>query len=543
MRRLKLALLLLVGSAAYATTEVNQVVSGGGGSGDVVGPASSVDGQITLYNGTTGKLIKAATGTGVVHAASGVYSTATVTVAEGGTNATTASAARTNLGAAASGSNSDITSLSGLTTPLSVGQGGSGTATAFTAGSVVFAGAAGVYSQDNPNFFFDVGDSFLGVGTNAPTAHLSIVKDNPIADYDILISSVSGQFRQSLNTDDTYLDFTGDMIWRDDTGATEKMRLNTTGLSIGGFAATVPLDVAGSVIFRPAGANFMLIDADSGYNRFFTTSGIIAQANKTSGFGLLVHKASGTAADTQTPLGVASNGLISATTPIFNVFNTTSVVSAFAVLESGNVGIGTDTPGAKLTVTDTISTVNVLAGANGSGVDADIFGVARNGVQAYQEDSGTAKWAVFAGSASNTAAALYAEADGNGAAMHAVTYGTGAHITLENAAADTIGVTIPGAIASYTLTLPADDGTLDQFLQTDGAGNTTWANPAPTWESDTSAASATCSKTCSAGSAWGGGCTNTVALALQKSYQTGGNTWNCEYALATGDCTAQVSCL
>ena len=32
-------------------------------------------------------------------------------------------------GAAASGVNSDITSLTGLTTPLSVGQGGSGTAT------------------------------------------------------------------------------------------------------------------------------------------------------------------------------------------------------------------------------------------------------------------------------------------------------------------------------------------------------------------------------------------------------------------------------
>lgn len=38
-------------------------------------------------------------------------------VADGGTGASTASAARTNLGAAASGANSDITSLTGLTTP------------------------------------------------------------------------------------------------------------------------------------------------------------------------------------------------------------------------------------------------------------------------------------------------------------------------------------------------------------------------------------------------------------------------------------------
>lgn len=47
-------------------------------------------------------------------------------VNHGGTAAATAAGARTNLGAAASGANSDITSLSGLTTPLSVGQGGTG---------------------------------------------------------------------------------------------------------------------------------------------------------------------------------------------------------------------------------------------------------------------------------------------------------------------------------------------------------------------------------------------------------------------------------
>ncbi len=47
-------------------------------------------------------------------------------IAHGGTGAPTASGARTNLGAAASGDNADITSLSGLTTPLSIAQGGLG---------------------------------------------------------------------------------------------------------------------------------------------------------------------------------------------------------------------------------------------------------------------------------------------------------------------------------------------------------------------------------------------------------------------------------
>jgi hypothetical protein len=56
--------------------------------------------------------------------------TGTVAVATGGTGATTAGDARTNLGAAASGANSDITSLTGLTTAVSVAQGGTGAASA-----------------------------------------------------------------------------------------------------------------------------------------------------------------------------------------------------------------------------------------------------------------------------------------------------------------------------------------------------------------------------------------------------------------------------
>lgn len=51
-------------------------------------------------------------------------------IALGGTNATTAANARASLGAAKAGANSDITELSGLTTPLSVSQGGIGADTA-----------------------------------------------------------------------------------------------------------------------------------------------------------------------------------------------------------------------------------------------------------------------------------------------------------------------------------------------------------------------------------------------------------------------------
>lgn len=63
----------------------------------------------------------------------GAWQATTISVTYGGTGASTAAGARTNLGAAASGANSDITSLSGLTTALSVAQGGTGATTAANA--------------------------------------------------------------------------------------------------------------------------------------------------------------------------------------------------------------------------------------------------------------------------------------------------------------------------------------------------------------------------------------------------------------------------
>lgn len=84
--------------------------SGGGGSGDVVGPSSSVASEVALFDGTTGKLLKRAAITGLAKLTSGVLSAATagtdyyapgstdVAVADGGTGSSTAAGARTNLG-------------------------------------------------------------------------------------------------------------------------------------------------------------------------------------------------------------------------------------------------------------------------------------------------------------------------------------------------------------------------------------------------------------------------------------------------------------
>lgn len=74
----------------------------GAGTGDVVGPAASIDSEIVLFDSTTGKLVKRASNTGILKAASGVIATATagtdyyapgstdVALADGGTGASLA---------------------------------------------------------------------------------------------------------------------------------------------------------------------------------------------------------------------------------------------------------------------------------------------------------------------------------------------------------------------------------------------------------------------------------------------------------------------
>jgi hypothetical protein len=65
------------------------------------------------------------------------------------------------------GTLSNVSLTTQVTGTLPVGNGGTGTATTFTTGSIIFAGASGVYSQDNANFNWDDTNNTLGVGRTA----------------------------------------------------------------------------------------------------------------------------------------------------------------------------------------------------------------------------------------------------------------------------------------------------------------------------------------------------------------------------------------
>ena len=72
---------LVRAGASYKTTVADLPASSGGGSGDVVGPASATDNVPAIFDGTTGKLLK--NGAGVLGTAAYTAATAYATAAQG----------------------------------------------------------------------------------------------------------------------------------------------------------------------------------------------------------------------------------------------------------------------------------------------------------------------------------------------------------------------------------------------------------------------------------------------------------------------------
>jgi len=175
------------------------------------------------------------------------------------------------------------TSLSGLTPStattgavtlagtLGVSSGGTGTSTAFTTGSVIFAGASGTYTQDNANFFWDDTNNYLGIGTASPGSILDVQATSGVSMFRLTATTGTNAVYSRYSNTGGFLflgrdnsagtDFgsaysagiwsTGGYPMLFATNSTERMRIHASGgVSIGTTTdpGAADLQVAGAIV-------------------------------------------------------------------------------------------------------------------------------------------------------------------------------------------------------------------------------------------------------------------------------------------------------
>ena len=127
--------------------------------------------------------------------------------------------------------------VSTLTGTLLVTQGGTGTVTQFTAGSVVYAGALGVYSENNTKFFWNNSAETLFIGSNSTT--FTGVKLNSIG-------TVTSYMQNNIQNLSSNAAASSDVVVTSDNG-TDTDKYGDFGVNSSGWSGTGVLDTANTV--------------------------------------------------------------------------------------------------------------------------------------------------------------------------------------------------------------------------------------------------------------------------------------------------------
>jgi trimeric autotransporter adhesin len=365
------------------------------GSGDVVGPASSTDNAIARFDSTTGKLLQNSTVTisdaGAVAAAS-LTLTTDLAIADGGTGASSAGAALTALGAAASGANSDITSLTGLTTDLTVAQGGTGAGT-FTANGILYGNGTGAIAATAVGTATHVLTS-NGAGV-APTFQAagggSVAADDITAgDSAVLLTTSSGNITIDAAASDSDIIFKGTDGGVDTTFATMDgsaaghLILNngssttTLGLRnyIAGLSAGTGILSGGNdnvLIGENAGAAITTGDYNVAIGNYALDANTAGQNNTAVGYNALTSVDHTGGVDGENNTAVGSNALQASTTAnnntavgasamYYNTTGTLNVAMGSAALFSNTSGTGNVAIGRHALIANTTACCNVAIG-------------------------------------------------------------------------------------------------------------------------------------------------------------------------------------
>lgn len=250
---------------------------------------------------------------------------------------------------------------------LPVTNGGSGTGTAFTQGSVIFAGASGIYAQDNSNFFWDDSNNRLGIGTATPALPLHVLGNaafgaSAAATYSDVssttvtaVQSAAGTISLSGASDRVvglYSKFTasntaparsfrGYLIVSNSSGTMGSAALYTGTLEITGTSNVTEANLIGAgFIINNASATLVTARGIDIQNATITAGAITNQA------GIRINALSGATNNVHLLIGQSS-----VPTGTFGIYNASTADSYFA----GEVGFGTTTPTAPVHVSKTFS--------------------------------------------------------------------------------------------------------------------------------------------------------------------------------------------
>jgi hypothetical protein len=234
----------------------------------------------------------------------------------------------------------------GWTGVLSVARGGTGTGTAFTQGSVIFAGSGGTFAEDNANLFWDDTNNKLGIGTLVPKRSLHVNDGGPT---NIAAALLPGAVVALLS---------GAASGTLQGVAASTAQLHRPGLYLRGIKAAGTLDTPAAVV-----ADHLCLFAEGeGYDG--------TSRQSVGNIGLFVESVDAGAVGAQSKLGGYINFL---TQPLLGI---AGPVEAMRIASTGNVAIGTTvSTAARLTLRSTAATLATKAAIVEDSAGTDLFAV------------------------------------------------------------------------------------------------------------------------------------------------------------------------